>query len=497
MLLQDDADIDHDPDVDDSDQFAIITNCPNRCHKSNLCRVEMALRSAGFWVRSYLTNSRWFGLPQNRRRWYILAIRSHIFESVGMTFAEADALSDQYVELSMRNRAPVKQEDIILPENDALIQKHWADLEKLRLDKLPPVAVENPAPTGCCAFDAAPSVAVENPAPTGCCAFDAAPSQRPTAPVTVTDTLIDGVDTIDEGREDLFPDNQQALYDDSFVPPECDAALPFECDAAVRKAEESEEGEDDHEPLPPGLLSEWLAEQIPDDELPSMELLPQSALNEIQKIAKKVMKNKNFLNWQREHKQAYRLAGHQWPPEPSLEDACRLHPGLRQIGQREWEVLIYFSCHRRQPGNLKWLDVSQRLLRTPHPEHSCVVPCVTPNALFVIPDRMRVALGYEKLLAQGIRYGRARDQIIRSQSNGTLSSLGGNAFAIPVCAGMMFALHGVRAAAAEVGRTGLLLYPHGRHGASSANANGSACGNAAPAKNAKRRRFLDVSSDEA
>ena len=212
-----------------------------------------------------------------------------------------------------------------------------------------------------------------------------------------------------------------------------------------------------------GQLQEWIGRTLGPKEgdlAPDLNSLSSSVVNAIKSLAETTSAKKSFLLWQKEHAAAFAASGKTHPVVDKLEDACAIHPGLRQLGDREWEVLVYFDCHRRNPGVVRWLDVSQRLQRTPDLKNGCLaLPCVTPNAIFVIPDRMRVALGYEKLLAQGIRYGPAgswRDLIVRATPDHTLSSLAGNAMAVPCLSASFFVLHGLLAAAKRVSLTGRL-----------------------------------------
>ena len=103
-----------------------------------------------------------------------------------------------------------------------------------------------------------------------------------------------------------------------------------------------------------------------------------------------------------------------------------------------------------------------------------------------MPDRMRPVLGFEKLGAQGIRYGPQREAYMRSKKNCFTSSLAEPMAMRPICVAIMTA-HGCLAAIQEVNRSGVMPYPLGDPTCRDLSV-------AAP--KAKRTNYLDVSSDE-
>ena len=74
-------------------------------------------------------------------------------------------------------------------------------------------------------------------------------------------------------------------------------------------------------------------------------------------------------------------------------------------------------------------------------------------------DRMRIILGHEQLLAQGIHHAGPRAAIIQAESSAAAASLAGNAFSVRPCAATLFTHNCLLAMLDFASRTGHFMLP--------------------------------------
>ena len=153
--------------------------------------------------------------------------------------------------------------------------------------------------------------------------------------------------------------------------------------------------------------------------------------------------------WHRIHCRMFRRANKSWPPAEKLLDYVDAFPGLIDLCEREWQILVYLGLHTGMSSNIDgpgWVvDVSQCLRRQGLSPSSWFC-CTTPKGRQFSVKYMRLLLGFEKLLTQRIVFSEKRRDILLANSSDALQGdLAGNAFSSVQFTSAKFELDGALA----------------------------------------------------
>ena len=414
--------------------------------KTSLDRCQEQLSARGFWSRAWVVDCAELGYIQSRRRYWILTARRLFLNRYGVTDIELERLCDTLMVIAKRGHDRQELEDVLLPDSHPIIQRHILSLVQAHRAANTPPAPASPRPT----VPGSPPQNVDDVADSGSPPQAVCP--RPTeVPIAVADasdaqTLLDTQTLLPPPpleTQTLLYDESQALHDMMLAGDAAASAAAVPATQAVPEAA-----------APAGDAA---VASVP---------LTQAALEEAtgQPARSDDPKKQKAPKWHEHHKTAYKQKQLTWPPTRCQSDRAMSYPGLWELSDREYEVLAFhFPEVTRIIGSRFILDISQKIGWAKNPQDR-PVDCgvVTPNAMLVSLDKMRVLRGLEKLWMQGIYHTGRRQQVVEQLAvtdDTLLGDTGGNAFAMKSFGAVMFTLHHMRAVLQHFLVTGKLVVP--------------------------------------
>ena len=143
------------------------------------------------------------------------------------------------------------------------------------------------------------------------------------------------------------------------------------------------------------------------------------------------LESKKGEEWKSRHQQAFvaKFGEGAYPVKEKKLQYAQMFPGLLQLSQREWEVVVYYGGHLQTDQEVS-VDVMRQLHMT-KPSSEVSFRTITDSARFFHLGKKRLAFGMEKLFGQGVFYGPRGSDVetrVMDYGNKLLGSFAGNSF---------------------------------------------------------------------